>query len=159
MKRKEKAPIDDKQFFEIAEQVIGKARYDEMKQWISHSDITVYQHCIKVAYTAYRMAMRSGIPCDVRALVRGALLHDYYLYDWHDPNKGFRWHGFKHHRFALQNAERDFVLSKKERNIIYSHMFPLTFWAVPRCREAWLVTLADKKVATEETMLKYKKKS
>ena len=158
MKRKEKAPIDDKQFFEIAKEVIGKARYDEMKQWISHSDITVYQHCIKVAYTAYRMAMRLGIPCDVRALVRGALLHDYYLYDWHDPNKGFRWHGFKHHRFALRNAERDFVLSKKERNIIYSHMFPLTFWAVPRCREAWLVTLADKKVATEETMIKYRKK-
>jgi uncharacterized protein len=37
-------------------------------------------------------------------------------------------------------------------------MFPLTFWDVPRCREAWLVTLADKIVATEETLLKYRKK-
>ena len=102
--------------------------------------------------------MRHGIPCDLRALVRGALLHDYYLYDWHDPNKGFRWHGFKHHRYALWNAERDFLLSKKERNIIRTHMFPLTFWNLPRCREAWIVTLADKKVAAEETMLKYRKK-
>ena len=84
---------------------------------------------------------------------------DYYLYDWHDPNKGFRWHGFKHHRFALQNAERDFVLSKRERNIIRSHMFPLTFWCLPKCREAWLVTLSDKLVATEETLMKYRKKA
>lgn len=159
MSDQEKNCIDDKLFLEIAEEVVGKARYDDMKQYISHSDITVYQHCIKVARTAYDFAMRHQIPCDIRALVRGALLHDYYLYDWHDPNKGFRWHGFKHHRFALRNAERDFVLSKRERNIIRSHMFPLTFWSVPRCREAWIVTLADKKVAAEETMLKYRKKA
>ena len=156
--KKTSATVDDREFLAIAEEVIGKARYDEMKQYVSHSDITVYQHCIKVARTAYDLAVRYGIPCNRRALVRGALLHDYYLYDWHDPNKGFRWHGFKHHRFALRNAERDFLLSKRERNIIRTHMFPLTFWNVPRCREAWLVTLADKIVATEETLLKYRKK-
>ena len=147
---------DDALFFEIAREVIGKARYDRMKNYISHSDITVYQHCIKVAHTAYRFAVEHGIPCDMRALVRGALLHDYYLYDWHDPNKGCRWHGFKHHRFALRNAEKDFVLSRRERDIIHSHMFPLTFWCIPRCREAWIVTLADKMVATAETMKKYR---
>lgn len=144
-------------FEETAREVVGRARYDEMKKWISHSDVTVYQHCIKVARTADRLAERLGVDCDRRALIRGALLHDYYLYDWHDPNKGFRWHGFKHHRFALLNAERDFVLSKRERNIIRTHMFPLTFWEIPRCREAWLVTLADKIVATRETLKKYKK--
>ena len=144
-------------FEETAREVVGQARYDEMKKWISHSDVTVYQHCIKVARTADRLAERLGVDCYRRALIRGALLHDYYLYDWHDPNKGFRWHGFKHHRFALLNAERDFVLSKKERNIIRTHMFPLTFWEIPRCREAWLVTLADKIVATKETLKKYKK--
>ena len=145
------------QFRAIAREVVGKARYDEMKQYVSHSDITVYRHCIKVARVAYDLAIKYHIRCDLRALVRGALLHDYYLYDWHDPNKGFRWHGFKHHRFALENAKRDFVLSKKEQNIIYSHMFPLTVWTLPKCREAWLVTLADKLVATAETVKKYRK--
>ena len=147
----------DAQFVAIAREVVGKARYNEMKQYVSHSDITVYQHCIRVARVAYDLAIKYRIRCDLRALVRGALLHDYYLYDWHDPNKGFRWHGFKHHRFALENAKRDFVLSKKEQNIIYSHMFPLTVWALPKCREAWLVTLADKLVATAETVKKYRK--
>ncbi len=148
----------DDRFSEIAAEVVGKARYDEMKKYISHSDITVYQHCLKVARVAYDFAVKHRIPCDLRALVRGALLHDYYLYDWHAPNKGFRWHGFKHHRFALWNAEKDFLLSRKERNIIRTHMFPLTFWNIPGCREAWIVTLADKWVAAEETMLKYRKK-
>lgn len=147
----------DARFYKIAREVVGQARYNEMKQYISHSDITVYQHCIKVARTAYDLAIKYHIRCDLHALVRGALLHDYYLYDWHDPNKGFRWHGFKHHRFALENAARDFDLTEKEKNIIYSHMFPLTFWAIPRCREAWLVTIADKIVATAETMKKYRK--
>ena len=147
-----------REFVHIAREVIRGGRYEEMKKYFSHSDITVYTHCLKVAFAAYRFAVEHEIRCDLKALVRGALLHDYYLYDWHDPNKGFRWHGFKHHRFALQNAERDFFLTKRERKIIYSHMFPLTFWCVPTCREAWIVSIADKIVATEETLKKYKRK-
>ncbi|MBE6703558.1 MAG: HD domain-containing protein [Ruminococcaceae bacterium] len=152
-----RSEVDKKAFLAVAKEVVGKHRYNEMKQYISHSDITVYSHCIQVAYTAYRIAVKYRVQCDHRALIRGALLHDYYLYDWHDPNKGFRWHGFKHHKFALENAGRDFELSQKERNIIYSHMFPLTFWCIPKSKEAWLVTLADKIVATKETLRKYQK--
>ena len=148
-----------REFVSLAREVLRGKRYKEMKQFYSHSDITVYTHCIKVAAAAFSFVCKHGIPCDRKALVRGALLHDYYLYDWHDPNKGFRWHGFKHHRFALQNATRDYLLSPREKKIIYSHMFPLTFWCLPTCREAWIVSIADKIVATEETLKKYKKDS
>ena len=151
--------VDYTLFDEIVREVTGAGRYEEMKKYVSHSDVTVHAHCLKVARLAYTMAAkRKSTKCDLRALVRAALLHDYYLYDWHDKNKGFRWHGFKHHRFALENAARDYELSPKERQIIYTHMFPLTFWCVPRCREAWYVTLADKRVATEETLKKYRRK-
>lgn len=143
-------------FCRIAREVINSARYAQMKACYAHTDITVYQHSIRVAYTAYRMAIAWGISCDRRALVRGALLHDYYLYDWHDPAKGFRWHGFKHHRFALANADADFPLTAAERRIIYTHMFPLTFWTLPANREAWLVSVADKIVASAETLKKYR---
>lgn len=148
--------VDYTAFRRILCEVLPRGRVAEMKKYLSHSDVTVYRHCIGVAYTAYTFAVRHGVKCDLHALVRGALLHDYYLYDWHDKNKGFHWHGFKHHRFALANAERDFDLNDTERNIIWSHMFPLTFWCVPHCREACLVTLADKKVAAGETLRKYR---
>ena len=148
-----------REFVKIAREVMHSGRYREMKKYYSHSDVTVYTHCVKVAYAAYSFAVKHGIRCDLKALVRGALLHDYYLYDWHDPNKGFRWHGFKHHRFALRNAEQDYPILRREREIIRSHMFPLTFWCVPKCREAWIVSVADKIVASEETLRKYKKTS
>ena len=148
-----------REFVKIAREVMHSGRYREMKKYYSHSDVTVYTHCVKVAYAAYSFAVKHGIRCDLKALVRGALLHDYYLYDWHDPNKGFRWHGFKHHRFALRNAEQDYPILRREREIIRSHMFPLTFWCVPKCREAWIVSIADKIVASEETLRKYKKTS
>jgi len=146
-----------REFVKLAREVLHGGRYREMKKYYSHSDVTVYTHCVKVAYAAYAFAVGHNISSDLKALVRGALLHDYYLYDWHDPNKGFRWHGFKHHRFALHNAERDYPLLRREREIIRSHMFPLTFWCVPKCREAWIVSIADKIVAGEETLRKYRR--
>ena len=92
-----------------------------------------------------------GIRCDERALVRGALLHDYYLYDWHDHNAApDAWHGFTHPRHALRNAEADFPdLTPLERDIIAHHMFPLVP-SPPRHVEALVVSLVDKACSTVE---------
>jgi uncharacterized protein len=83
-------------------------------------------------------------------LIRGALLHDYYLYDWHKKHKGHRLHGFRHPSWALHNALMVYDLSKKERNIIRSHMFPLTFLHWPHSKEAWIVSKMDHKEARAE---------
>ena len=85
-----------------------------------------------------------------KALVKGALLHDYFLYDWHEKRKGHHFHGFTHPGTALKNAEKEYELGDIERNIISRHMFPLTV-VPPMCREAWLVCLADKYCAVKET--------
>ena len=53
-----------------------------------------------------------------RELVRGALLHDYFLYDWHTRKsaKGLKeLHGFSHPETALRNAGRDYRLTPCER--------------------------------------------
>lgn len=42
----------------------------------------------------------------------------YFLYDWHIPGRGRRWHGFTHPRRALENALGEFELGKQERNAI-----------------------------------------
>ena len=85
-----------------------------------------------------------------QALIRGALLHDYFLYDWHDKANGHHWHGFTHPGTALHNASEDWKLTPVEREIIKKHMFPLTP-IPPTCREALLVCLADKICAAKET--------
>jgi uncharacterized protein len=118
-----------------------------------HGVITTYAHSIRVACLAVWIADRMHLwhKVDLRSLVRAALLHDYFLYDWHDWDNGeHRLHGFTHGRRALRNAERDFRLNHVERDSIANHMFPLTP-VPPRYIEGYLVTMADKISATRET--------
>lgn len=124
------------------------------REFVQHGDVSVYEHVVAVAVESCRMAdalARHGIAVDRPSLVRGALLHDYFLYDWHDPEPWHRFHGFRHPFFALRNAEDDFTLDERERNIIARHMFPLVP-VPPTCREAWIVCVADKLVALHETL-------
>ena len=94
---------------------------------------------------------RMGVRVDRPSLIRGALLHDYFLYDWHDPDPSHRLHGFTHPAAALARALEDFELTERERNIIARHMFPLVP-IPPTCREAWIVCMADKACALHETI-------
>ena len=60
-------------------------------------------------------------------------------------------HGFYHPGIALRNASAEYRLTPRERDIIKKHMWPLTV-VPPMCREAWIVTMADKWCSTLETL-------
>lgn len=132
------------------------AQFDLASKFIQHGNTSVKKHCISVAIVSYWIAKKFKINVDINSLLRGALLHDYFLYDWHEKNAGHGLHGFKHPRFALNNADRDFNLNKVERNVILRHMFPLTP-IPPMCKEAWIVCMADKYCSTRETMYTVKR--
>lgn len=124
-------------------------RLHDEKKYIQHGNTTVYAHSVNVASFSLRLAEKLNLRIDKRSLVRGALLHDYFLYDWHDKNKEHSLHGFFHPKTALNNAKFDYLLTQREENIISRHMFPLTP-VPPTCREAWLVCVADKYCAVRE---------
>ena len=121
------------------------------KNCLHHGQISVYEHSYMVAVLCVELAIMCRIRADMRALVRGALLHDYFLYDWHEKDKSHRLHGFIHAERALKNAESDFRLTDIERNMIRAHMFPLSL-VLPRYRESVLLCVADKICATRETV-------
>ena len=121
------------------------------KRFMQHGDISCYRHSLRVASRSVRLARWLRLKADMRALVRGALLHDYFLYDWHEKDASHKWHGFHHPAAAQKNASADFGLSPRERDVIAKHMFPLTL-RPPRFRESWIVCLADKWCALEETL-------
>lgn len=130
------------------------SRFELTKHFIQHGNISVYSHCVSVAVMSIRIARFFGIKIDRKSLIRGALLHDYFLYDWHNEDGGtHKWHGFTHPRTALENAQQDFSLSKVESDIIVHHMFPLVP-IPPQSREAWIVCLSDKICAVRETLFK-----
>ncbi len=138
----------------IRSQLENDGRYHQLKGYSHHGITSVHTHSVNVAWWAHRLADALPWKTDRDSLVRGALLHDYFLYDWHD-NHGHSPHGFTHPRTALKNASEDFDLNEKESDIILSHMWPLTV-KPPKHKEGWLVTMADKIATWEETLGKRK---
>lgn len=143
-------------FFENIKDIISNENFQSMKKYIQHGKTSVYTHCLILAYICYKKSLKYK-NIDRRSLIRGALLHDYFLYDWHLPriiNKRKGLHGYNHPKVALNNANNDFKLNKKEKNIIRSHMWPLTFFHMPLSKEAWLVCKYDKILSIKETRKK-----
>ena len=83
---------------------------------LQHGDTTVLLHSLAVAYFSLKAVDLLKVRCDQNSLIRGALLHDYFLYDWHTPDRSHRFHGLHHAATALQNASEDFTLTEKERD-------------------------------------------
>ncbi|MBQ9902071.1 MAG: HD family phosphohydrolase [Clostridia bacterium] len=136
--------------------IIETPQAQSMKTFIQHGHITTYTHVMNVVCMSCLVDERLHAHCDKRSLIRGAFLHDFYLYDWHDPTSNDGLHGFKHPVRALNKAEALFRLNPKERNIIVSHMWPMTLTRIPKCREAAIVCLSDKLCALYETVWKDK---
>ena len=138
---------------EYAQDILDSERFESTKEFIQHDRTTVHQHCVDVAKQSIIISRRLRMKVNEREMIRGALLHDYFLYDWHDKNReNFRrWHGFHHPGTALINASRDYELTNREKDIIKKHMWPMTI-VPPRYKEAWIVTFADKYVSTLETL-------
>ena len=146
--KKESIPEAMKQY---GEEILESPGMKVSRNLPHHKTVTVYLHSVGVTYTSLRLASSLHLRVDEQALIRGALLHDYFLYDWHDREKWHRLHGFRHPRLAFQNAVRDFSLTPIEGDIIRKHMFPLTI-RPPRCRESVLVCVADKICAVKELL-------
>ena len=64
---------------------------------------------------------------------------------------------FYHPKKAVDNADTIFILTDKEKDIIYSHMFPLIPNHVPKYMESWVVSIVDKCVASYEFATSYSK--
>lgn len=131
--------------------ILDSDRTQQQKQYMQHGNISVYAHCINVAYVSLFLARYLHLNVNERAIVRGALLHDYFLYDWHIPEGKKRWHGFTHAKVALKNAMQEYELTDKEKDIIEKHMFPMNP-ALPKYKESLVVGIADKICAILETL-------
>ena len=112
-------------FDELSRPTLESGRFLELATFTQHGTTTTLDHVVAVAYASLFVALSSDAHVNEHDLVRGALLHDYYLYDWHDHSAApDKWHGFTHPRHALNNALIDFPdLSPIERDIILHTCF------------------------------------
>lgn len=153
-----KVEVDRQEFKEILKDITANSSVISLKEHVQHMRGSRYTHCYWVAFYTYVITKKLGL--DYISATRGAMLHDFYFYDWR--NKGVQgqkhFHIYRHPRIALNNATENFELNEVEKDIILKHMWPLTL-RLPRFPEGYIVTLVDKYCATREFFryLRYKK--
>ncbi len=136
---------------EIIHELSREGRIRKSRSFIQHGNTSVYEHSVRVAYYSLKAAEFLHLNGHRKELVRGALLHDYFLYDWHEKDRSHSLHGFRHPFTALRNASADYRLTRREQNIILRHMFPLVP-IPPACPEGWIVCMVDKGCSLYETV-------
>lgn len=139
----------------ILRDVKADPKVQEMKKFIQHGEVSTYEHCGNVARLSYKINKKFSLNSDVKVLLVGAMLHDFYLYDWHDFDNGEHLlHGFTHPAAASRNAEKYFDIDDRTRHVISTHMWPFNPVRIPLSREAWIVCIADKCVSLHETVFR-----
>lgn len=126
-------------------------RIQKMKEVKMHRGSNCFEHSFKVAKKAIHGALRSRRKnINLEVILIGAILHDYYLYDWREDHSKKKGHAKNHQYIASQNAMRDFDVSPEVKKVIEAHMWPLNFKEYPKSREAKIVSVSDKVVAIQE---------
>lgn len=121
----------------------------QIAQYPQHGSTSRLLHSVAVAYYSYRFATFTRLSFHLPDLVRGALLHDYFLYDAQDGDPAHKGHWTRHPEIALENAGNEVELTGIEKDIIQKHMFPLTL-KPPRYREGVVVSMMDKACSVYE---------
>lgn len=140
---------------EILSEIQSDVNVQKMKQFIQHGIVSTYEHCENVARLSYAIDSRFLLHSDLKVLLTGAMLHDFYLYDWHEKGDGsHNLHGFTHAKRACDNAKKYFNIDDKTYHVIYCHMWPLNPERIPMSKEAWIVCIADKWVSLQESLFR-----
>ena len=143
------------EFYTLVQDIISNKTVQHMKDFRQHYDTNTFEHCFHVSYISYKICKKLGL--DYRAVARAGMLHDLFLYDWRNSSKLLnleRKHAFIHPQIALENASKLFDLSKKEKDIIVKHMWPVTL-RLPRYPESFIVTFVDKYSTLQESFVFY----
>lgn len=151
---------EKQQLEDLYQSYLNNEKVLRMKSIPMHRGSNCFIHSFRVAKLAMKRAARKK-NLDYKAILEGALFHDYYLYDWRTDKSLLKGHGKNHPRIASENAKADFNISDNASNIILRHMWPCNIKMFPNTKEARIVSIADKEIAASEalTSRRYKEKS
>lgn len=135
------------EFIDTVCDITALPEYQQLKLFTHHHSTTRYQHCLNVAWYTFIWAKALGL--NYKSAARGAMLHDFFLYDWHTQQPVPGRHTEVHPMMALQTASRYFKLDDVMFDCILHHMWP-NAKERPTTPEGFLVTVADKYCASIE---------
>ena len=122
--------LQEKETLELAQAKMQEYLQDNavcsMDEYVQHGTTSTLQHCLSVVRISCAIAVGLHIRVNYENLILGALLHDFYLYDWHNHVDEGVLHGFAHPHIACKNAAMRFHVNAEVQHIITTHMWPLT---------------------------------
>lgn len=141
---------EDSNYNKIIENILENKAFNKLKS-IEHHGISRYEHSLKVSYYSYKIA--KALHLDYYETARGGLLHDFFISKEDRTTKERFLSTFTHPKKALETAKKHFDLSRKEEDMIKSHMFPINL-SVPKYLESWIISGVDKVIAVNELSVK-----
>lgn len=147
----------DNIYMNIVRDILDNDEYMKLDT-IKHHNSTRLNHSIKVSYYSYVLARKLRL--NYKEVARAGLLHDFYLEQVNDQKKvkdKLLLFTTQHPQQAVNNAEKYFELSDREKDIIRTHMFPIDI-KIPKFAESWVVSFVDKYVSTKEFGAKFSNK-
>ena len=140
---------EEREFNAFYQALAQQSGFEQIGRFLQHGSTTRLMHSVAVAYYSYRLAKITRLSFHWEEMVRGALLHDYFLYDAQDGDPAHKWHWTRHPGIAAENAKREMPLTAIEEDTIRCHMFPLTV-KPPYIWEGVVVSLVDKACSVYE---------
>ncbi len=125
----------NKEFYLLVESIIKNEQFNQLKK-VTHHGLNRYDHSIRVAYYSYLLTKFFHL--NYESVAKAGLLHDFFLDDFDNKYLSL----VKHPLLAVENAKKNFSLTKMEEDIIISHMFPIAPM-VPKYAESWIVDIVD----------------
>ena len=153
--------IENEEFEILAKDILEDEKFKLLKK-DRHHGTNKYDHCTRVGYVSYKLA--KFFNCDYKSIVKPALLHDFFYGERTEkPENNYLAHPIT----SAENAKHYFNATKKEQDIIKTHMFHFAFLRTlfpfialkqkpelkkntPRSKEAWIVCAADLVVSVRE---------
>lgn len=126
-----------KEFKKIIEPILSISEFNKLSS-VEHHGINRFDHSLRVAYFTYMVT--KSLHLNYKEATEAALLHDFFTDEVDGENGVMRLR--RHPDYAVKNAEKYFLLSDLQRDIIKTHMFPVTF-TPPKYLESWIVDLVD----------------
>lgn len=136
--------MNNKEYLQIIEKILNNRKFIKLKEEKHHHNSNRFNHSLDVSYKTYKICKKLRL--NYESATKAALLHDFF-FDEEFENKKQRM--FKHPKKAIENAKKITTLTKKEENIIISHMYPIG-GHLPKSRESIIVDLVDDYVSLKE---------
>ena len=133
-------------FLLMTKDILTNSDFIKLKQEKHHGN-NRYDHSLRVAIMMYKM-IKDSDPNKEKA-VRASLLHDFFYRSEMTnltPMERYKYHP----AYSIKNSINTFNIGKLEREMIRTHMFPLTM-SLPRNKYSYKLVLCDKLISIKET--------